>query len=94
MSSNKELQQRREQAMARGMPSQLAVYVDRAANAGQPVSLLIRLRTTVRSQSAPTASIPRYSDETLAPRSTGSTGGGTTRGTTSGNTGTGGGRAG
>ena len=33
MSSNKELQQRREQAMARGMPSQLAVYVDRAANA-------------------------------------------------------------
>ena len=33
MSSNQELQQRREQAMARGMPSQLAVYVDRAANA-------------------------------------------------------------
>ena len=33
MSSNKELQERREQAMARGMPSQLAVYVDRAANA-------------------------------------------------------------
>ena len=33
MSSNRELQQRREQAMARGMPSQLAVYVDRAANA-------------------------------------------------------------
>jgi len=33
MSTNKELQQRREQAMARGMPSQLAVYVDRAANA-------------------------------------------------------------
>jgi 4-aminobutyrate aminotransferase/(S)-3-amino-2-methylpropionate transaminase len=33
MSSNKELQQRREQAMARGMPSQLPVYIDRAANA-------------------------------------------------------------
>ncbi len=33
MSTNKQLQQRREQAMARGMPSQLAVYVDRAANA-------------------------------------------------------------
>jgi len=33
MSTNQQLQQRREQAMARGMPSQLAVYVDRAANA-------------------------------------------------------------
>ena len=33
MSSNKQLQERRELAMARGMPSQLAVYVDRAANA-------------------------------------------------------------
>lgn len=31
--SNSGLQQRREQAMARGMPSQLPVYVDRAANA-------------------------------------------------------------
>ncbi|MEO7385454.1 MAG: 4-aminobutyrate--2-oxoglutarate transaminase [Gammaproteobacteria bacterium] len=33
MSTNQQLQQRREQAMARGMPSQLAVYVARAANA-------------------------------------------------------------
>jgi len=33
MSSNQELQKRREQAMARGMPSQLPVYIDRAANA-------------------------------------------------------------
>jgi 4-aminobutyrate aminotransferase/(S)-3-amino-2-methylpropionate transaminase len=33
MSTNQQLQQRREQAMARGMPSQLAVYVERAANA-------------------------------------------------------------
>jgi 4-aminobutyrate aminotransferase/(S)-3-amino-2-methylpropionate transaminase len=33
MTSNQELQKRREQAMARGMPSQLPVYVDRAANA-------------------------------------------------------------
>ncbi len=32
-STNQQLQQRREQAMARGMPSQLPVYVDRAANA-------------------------------------------------------------
>jgi 4-aminobutyrate aminotransferase/(S)-3-amino-2-methylpropionate transaminase len=33
MSSNQELQNRRERAMARGMPSQLPVYIDRAANA-------------------------------------------------------------
>ncbi|TFG87758.1 MAG: 4-aminobutyrate--2-oxoglutarate transaminase [Chromatiales bacterium] len=33
MSSNQELHKRREQAMARGMPSQLPVYIDRAANA-------------------------------------------------------------
>ena len=33
MTRNQELQKRREQAMARGMPSQLAVYVERAANA-------------------------------------------------------------
>ncbi|MEZ5565933.1 MAG: 4-aminobutyrate--2-oxoglutarate transaminase [Gammaproteobacteria bacterium] len=31
--SNRELQQRREQAMARGMSSQLAIHIDRAANA-------------------------------------------------------------
>jgi len=33
MSSNQELHNRREKAMARGMPSQLPVYIDRAANA-------------------------------------------------------------
>lgn len=33
MTTNQHLQHRREQALARGMPSQLAVYVDRAANA-------------------------------------------------------------
>jgi len=33
MSTNQQLHERREQAMARGMPSQLPVYVDRAANA-------------------------------------------------------------
>lgn len=33
MATNQDLQQRRDRAMARGMPSQLAVYVDRAANA-------------------------------------------------------------
>jgi 4-aminobutyrate aminotransferase/(S)-3-amino-2-methylpropionate transaminase len=33
MSNNQELHKRREQAMARGMPSQLPVYIDRAANA-------------------------------------------------------------
>ena len=33
LSRNQDLQQRRELAMARGMPSQLPVYIDRAANA-------------------------------------------------------------
>jgi len=33
MSTNQELHNRREKAMARGMPSQLPVYIDRAANA-------------------------------------------------------------
>ncbi|MCL4721594.1 MAG: aminotransferase class III-fold pyridoxal phosphate-dependent enzyme, partial [Gammaproteobacteria bacterium] len=33
VSRNADLQQRRERAMARGMPSQLPVYVERAANA-------------------------------------------------------------